>query len=114
MTTGPTLVRDGPPRWRLVAAITVSVAAVIGVIAAAAVVNSRPVTSVTDPLVVSSVDSPGAGTASCAALMAALPDPLGGLPRRQLTQGDDPQLAAVAAWGNRRWCCAADCRPRPN
>ena len=68
-------------------------------IVAAAVVNSRPVTSVTDPLVVSSVDSPGATSAQCTALMAALPDPLASLPRRVLAQGDDPTLVGVAAWG---------------
>ncbi len=80
-------------------AIAVSVAAIVGVIVLAAVVNSRPVTDVTDPLPVSSVDAPGATTAACTSLMAALPDPLGALPRRQLVQGDDPLLAGVAAWG---------------
>jgi hypothetical protein len=99
MTQAPAPVRDGPPRWRVLSAITLSLVAVIGVIVAAAVVNSRPVTSVTDPLVVSSVDSPGAGSAFCATLLAALPDQLGTLPRRPLAQGDDPLLAGVAAWG---------------
>ena len=56
-------------------------------------------TDVADPLPVSSVDAPGAGMAACTSLLAALPDPLGGLPRRQLVQGDDPLLAGVAAWG---------------
>lgn len=92
-------VRDDLPRWRLIAAIGVAVVAVIGVIAGAAYIRSQPVTSVTDPLIVSSVESPGAGTAACASLMAALPDPLGDLPRRQLEQGDNPLLAGVAAWG---------------
>ena len=87
------------PTWRLITAIAVALAAIVGVIVLASVVNSRPVTDVTDPLPVSSVDSPGASTAACTSLMAALPDPLGALPRRQLEQGNDPLLAGVAAWG---------------
>jgi Protein of unknown function (DUF3515) len=87
------------PAWRLAAAIAVSLVAIVAVIVLAAVVNSRPVTDVTDPLPVSSVDSPGANTAACTTLLAAVPDPLGALPRRQLVQGDDPLLAGVAAWG---------------
>jgi hypothetical protein len=91
--------RDQLPAWRLVAAITVSLLAIVGVIVLASVVNSRPVTDITDPLPVSSVDAPGATTAACTSLIAALPDPLAALPRRQLVQGDDPLLAGVAAWG---------------
>ncbi len=91
--------REQLPAWRLATAIAVSLAAIVGVIVLASVVNSRPVTDVTDPLPVSSVDSPGASTAACTSLMAALPDPLGALPRRQLEQGNDPLLAGVAAWG---------------
>jgi hypothetical protein len=91
--------RDQLPAWRLVAAIAVSLVAIVGVIVLAAVVNSRPVTDVTDPLPVSSVDAPGATAAACTSLMAALPDPLGALPRRQIEQGDNPLLAGVAAWG---------------
>ena len=91
--------RDGLPRWRLIAAITVAVLAVVSVIVLASVINSRPVGSVDDPLAVSSVDAPGATDPACAALTAALPEQLGGLQRRQLVQGSDPQLAGVAAWG---------------
>ncbi len=91
--------RDGLPRWRLVAAITVPLVAIVVVIILASVVGSRPIASVSDPLPVSAVDAPGATSPACAALTAALPDQLGGLPRRQLVQGDDPQLAGVAAWG---------------
>lgn len=87
------------PRWRLIAAIALPVIAIIAVVVTAAIVNSRPVTDVTDPLVVSSVEAPGATTAACDSLMAALPDPLGGLVRRELVRGDDPLLAGVAAWG---------------
>lgn len=95
----PPLRRDGLPRWRLIAAITVPLVAIVVVIVLASVINSRPVTSVTDPLAVSAVDAPGATSPACAALTAALPQDLGGLQRRQLVQGDDPQLAGVAAWG---------------
>jgi hypothetical protein len=87
------------PTWRLLLAIALPVIAIVAVVVLAAVVNSRPVSDVTDPLPVSSVEAPGATTASCTALVAALPDPLGQLPRRQLAQGDDPLLAGVAAWG---------------
>ena len=85
--------------WRLVLAIALPVIAIVAVVVLAAVINSRPVSDVTDPLPVSSVEAPGASTASCTALMAALPDPLGQLPRRQLVQGNDPLLTGVAAWG---------------
>jgi hypothetical protein len=91
--------REQLPAWRLATAIAISLAAIIGVIVLAAVVNSQPVTDVTDPLPVSSIDAPGASTAACASLTTVLPDSLGGLQRRQLVQGDDPLLAGVAAWG---------------
>jgi hypothetical protein len=87
------------PRWRLALAIALPVIAIVAVVVLAAVVNSRPVSDVSDPLPVSSVEAPGATTASCSSLLAALPDPLGQLPRRQLVRGDDPLLAGVAAWG---------------
>jgi len=89
----------GLATWRLVLAIALPVVAIVAVVVLAGVVNSRPVSDVTDPLPVSSVDAPGAATASCISLMAVLPDPLGQLPRRQLVQGDDPLLAGVAGWG---------------
>jgi hypothetical protein len=83
----------------LIAAIALPVAVIVGVVVLAAVVNSRPLADVTDPLPVSAVDAPGAADPSCTSLMSALPDPLGQLPRRQLDQGSDPSLAGVAAWG---------------
>ncbi|MET0965823.1 MAG: DUF3515 domain-containing protein [Nakamurella sp.] len=87
------------PTWRLMLAIALPVIAIVAVVVLAAVVNSRPVSDVTDPLPVSSVEAPGATTASCTELIAALPDPLGQLPRRELVRGEDPLLAGVAAWG---------------
>ncbi len=81
------------------AAIGVAVAAVVAVIVAANIVNSRPTASVDDPLTLSAVEAPGAGTPGCATLTAALPDQLAGLPRRIISQGDDPSMAAVVAWG---------------
>lgn len=91
--------RDRLPTWRLVAAIVLPVCVIVAVVVAAAVINSRPATDVSDPLPVSAVDAPGAGTAACAGLLAALPDPLGQLPRRTLDHADDPSLAGVAGWG---------------
>src|ERR1700712_3019598 len=101
----PDPAKTGPPAggrlstWRLVLAIALPLIAIVAVVVLAAVVNSRPVTDVTHPLPAAAVEAPGAATASCTLLMAALPDPLGQLPRRQLVQGDDPLLAGVAAWG---------------
>ena len=91
--------RERLATWRLVAAIALPVTVIIAVIVLAAIINSRPVSTAADPLAVSSVDAPGASTVACTSLMAALPDPLGQLARRQLVQGDDPLLAGVAAWG---------------
>jgi len=81
------------------AAIAVSVLAVVGVIVGARIVSNRPDTSVDDPLALSAVEAPGATTPACAALTAALPAELAGLPRRQIEHGDDPSLTGVAAWG---------------
>lgn len=83
----------------MLAAIVVSLVAVVGVIVAANIVSSRPATSVDDPLALSAVDAPGATTPACTALTAALPNELGGLPRRTIEHADDPSLAGVAAWG---------------
>lgn len=83
----------------MIAAIVVSVVAVVGVIVAANIVNSRPTTSVDDPLALSSVEAPGGATPACTALTAALPHELGGLQRRTIEHADDPSLAGVAAWG---------------
>jgi len=91
--------RERLATWRLIAAIALPVAAIIAVVIGAAIIGSRPVSTADDPLVVSSVEAPGATTAACSDLMAALPDPLGQLPRRELVQGADPLLAGVAAWG---------------
>jgi hypothetical protein len=90
---------DRPATWRLVAAITLPVVVIVVIIALATYVNSRPVNTVDDPLPVSAVEAPGAATAACSALATALPDPLAGLQRRQLLDGDDPTLLGVAAWG---------------
>jgi hypothetical protein len=81
------------------AAIAVAVLAVVAVIVAANIVSSRPTTSADDPLALSSVEAPGATTPGCTSLTAALPDTLGGLPRRTIQHGEDPSLAGVAAWG---------------
>ena len=70
------------------AAIAVSVLAVVGVIVGARIVSNRPDTSVDDPLALSAVEAPGATTPACAALTAALPAELAGLPRRQIEHGD--------------------------
>jgi len=83
----------------VVAAIGVAVVAIVVVIVGANIVRSRPTASVDDPLALSAVDAPGAGTPACAALTAALPTQLGGLPRRTIQHGDDPSMTGVAAWG---------------
>ncbi len=95
----PGSARDRLPRWRLMAAIVLPVIAIVVAVVLAAVVNSRPVADVTDPLPVSAVEAPDATRPACAALTKALPDPLGALSRRTLQQAADPSLAGVAAWG---------------
>jgi hypothetical protein len=80
-------------------AVAVAMLAVVGVIVAANIVSSRPTTAVDDPLALSSVESPGATTPGCTALTAALPDTLGGLPRRTIAHAEDPSLTGVAGWG---------------
>ncbi len=70
------------------------------VLVLAAVVSSRPDEPDTGPLAVSAVSAPGAASAECAALVAALPDPLGGLPRRQLADPDGAGGLGVAAWSD--------------
>lgn len=91
--------REGFPRWRVYAAVAVALVAVISVIVGARIVSNRPDQSVDDPLPLAGVESPGATTPACAALVAALPAELGGLPRRQLEPADDPALTGTAAWG---------------
>jgi Protein of unknown function (DUF3515) len=81
------------------AATGVAAVAVVGVIVGARVVSSQPTASADDPLALSAVEAPGATTAACATVIAALPEQLGGLARRTIQHADDPSLTGVAAWG---------------
>lgn len=87
--------RGGPP-WQVLTALALVVVALVVAIALARHKQSDPALA-NAPLPVSDgVGQPGADTATCRALMPALPDELAGAARRTL-QG---QVTAVAAWGD--------------
>jgi hypothetical protein len=83
---------DGPPRGVLIAAGIVAAAAVVGVLVFAAI-RQRPPQQL--PVVIASVQAPGADGDACRALLAALPDQLGDYQRAKLA---DPAPAGAAAW----------------
>ncbi|WP_196073104.1 DUF3515 domain-containing protein [Nakamurella alba] len=80
--------------WRPWVAAGAGLLAVVVVIVLAGVVRSAAQDA--EPVVLAGVEQPGAATAACASVMAALPDQLGDLQRRA-TLGD---ATAAAAWGN--------------
>jgi hypothetical protein len=82
---------DGPPRSLLIAAIAVAVAAVIAVLVFAAV---RQLPEQLQPVPIVPVPAPQADSPQCSALMAALPDQLGGYRRAVV----DTTATGVAAW----------------
>ena len=82
------------PRWRLVAALTLPLVAVVAIIVGARLAGTSAVGPV-GPLAVPGTDQPGAASASCKDLMSALPETLGGAERRTLAAPVD----GVAAWG---------------
>jgi hypothetical protein len=83
---------DGPPRGLLIAAIGVSVSAVLAVLVIAWS-QSRPPAQ--RSLVVPAVPAPQAASPECAALLAPLPQQLGDYQRAQPA---DPVPPATAAW----------------
>lgn len=81
---------DGPPRGLVIAAVTLSVATVVGVLAFAASRQSPPA-----PVAIGAVPAPDAQGPQCQALMAALPDRLGDYRRARTA---DPTPPGTAAW----------------
>ena len=81
---------DGPPRALLVAAIVVAVGVLVAVLVVAAL--RRPGAQ---PVPIVAVPAPAATSAECGALMAALPETLGDLPRAPVL---DPAPPGAAAW----------------
>ncbi|MGV0633962.1 DUF3515 domain-containing protein [Mycolicibacillus trivialis] len=81
---------DGPPRWSLIAALTVAVVAVIAVLVLAKT-RHAPAT----PVVLATVPAPQADGPQCAALLDALPEHLGDFTRAELAE---PAPAGAAAW----------------
>ena len=81
---------DGPPRALLIAALIVAVGA-IGLILAIAATRRAP----EQPVVIPAVSAPQAQSASCRALLDALPDRLGDYRRAPAAQ---PSPAGTAAW----------------
>lgn len=111
---------DRPPAWRLIAAITVGVVAVVAVIVGSVVARSAVPDGTVDasaPVALGPVPAPGAADPACTALLRALPDELAQLPRRTITglgalpdasasaspttptDLADLEVGAVAAWG---------------
>jgi uncharacterized protein DUF3515 len=87
----------GAPRWPIWIALALTVALVVGVLIAAAMVRGQAL----GPLGLAGVPAPSAGSTNCARLLAALPEKLdegetGGLGRRQLAA---PAPAGAAGWG---------------
>lgn len=84
--------RDGPPRGALIAAVVVAVAAIVGVLVAAAI--ARQPASL-QPVPVVSIPAPAADDPSCRALLDGLPDDLDEYRRAPLA---NPAPAGAAAW----------------
>jgi len=84
--------RSGHPPAVIATAIALSLALLVGVVVAAVLAQR---TSVTDALAVASVPAPDSDNPACAALLAVLPEALGGSPRAALA---DPASAGAAAW----------------
>ncbi|OBJ70412.1 DUF3515 domain-containing protein [Mycobacterium sp. 1274756.6] len=81
---------DGPPRWSLIAALVVAIAAVVVVLVLAATRHAPAA-----PVVLAAVPAPQADGPQCAALLAALPEHLGDFTRAELAE---PAPAGAAAW----------------
>jgi len=81
---------DGPPRALMIAAVAIAVTALATVLTIA-VTRDTPAA----PVVIAAVPAPGAQTPECQALINALPDRLGDLPR---TATAEPTPAGTAAW----------------
>lgn len=92
MSTASNAAEDGPPRGALIAAVVVAVAAVIGVLVAAALAQ-RP--SALQPVPLVTIPAPAAAGEACSALLNQLPDRLDDYARAPLA---DPAPAGAAAW----------------
>ncbi len=95
MTGAPVTGAERTPRWRIVAALTLPLVAVLAIVVGARLAaSSAP--GPAGPLAVPGTDQPGAASASCKDLMSALPDTLAGAQRRTLVV----PVEGVAAWGD--------------
>ena len=81
---------DGPPRVLVIAALALAVLG-LGAILTLAALRRPPVL----PVAIAAVPAPAAQAPQCQALLAALPDSLGDLPRAETAQ---PTPAGTAAW----------------
>jgi hypothetical protein len=81
---------DGPPRALMIAALAIAVAAA-GTVLAIAATRQPPAA----PVAIAAVPAPAADSPECTALLAALPESLGDLPRAETAQ---PTPAGTAAW----------------
>jgi hypothetical protein len=83
---------DGPPRALLIAAVVVAVSVLITVLGIAASHKQSPEQ---EPVAISSVPAPQAGSGECRALMDGLPEQLGDFRRAPTVE---PTPAGTAAW----------------
>ncbi|OBI31431.1 DUF3515 domain-containing protein [Mycolicibacter sinensis] len=84
---------DGPPRFALIAALVVAVAAVTAALAVAAA--HRPGGQPAEPIRLAVVPAPHAGDAACHAVLDALPEQLGDYRRAEIAP---PAPEGAAAW----------------
>lgn len=73
-------------------AVALPLALLVGVVVASVLAQRTPALT---PVAVSAVPAPDSASPTCATLLGALPDPLGGAPRAPLAQ---PAPAGAAAW----------------
>ncbi|HLR98287.1 DUF3515 domain-containing protein [Mycolicibacillus parakoreensis] len=81
---------DGPPRWALITALVVAVAAVLTVLVVAATRHTPR-----SPVPIAAVPAPAAAGPDCAGLLEHLPDRLGDFTRAPVAE---PAPPGVAAW----------------
>jgi hypothetical protein len=81
---------DGPPRALVIAALALAVLGLGAILTLAAMRRPR-----VPPVAIAAVPAPAAQAPQCQALLAALPDSLGDLPRAETAQ---PTPAGTAAW----------------
>ena len=89
---------DGPPRALMIAAVAIAVTALATVLTIAATRDTPAA-----PVVIAAVPAPGAQTPECQALINALPDRLGDLPRAATAEPTPAGTLEVGAQHGAVW-----------